>query len=385
MRARGIDRGQVLGAFTMRWVTLGLVLIVLVATLRQGMTVNGFFALLRQDVEPAVMTAVVVYFLAGLLLLSHGRLATLRARWTLERTRSEAAVTRRWPFYVVLLVGAVGLGALLLPFGGTFLLATALSWIIGGVFAFVLLIYRALAYGVIWLFSLLAGDAPPPPPPPPPPAAAAPAAPAAGPVPPLLPEWVGGTLFWVALAMLVAYAAFVYFGEKGTGMGWLHWLLAALQRRWAELTQSVRVRLPALARDGERAADGTLRGAQRAARRRLDNPDAQVRALYFATLRAAEEAGVPRAPAETPLRYAPRLAQEVAGADAVATEREVSAPAAPPTPSDANADANAAAVRALTDAFVTVRYAGRHADRALARRLEEQWHALQRALRARRP
>ncbi len=385
MRARGIDRGQILSAFTMRWVTLGLLLIVLVATLRQGLTFNGFFALLRQDVEPAVMAAVAVYFLAGLLLLSHGRLATLRARWTLERTRSDTTVTRRWPLYVVLLVGAVALGALLLPFGGTFLLATLLSWLIGGLFALMLAVYRFFVYALLWLASWMMGDSPPPPPPPPPTAEPA-AAPPAEAMPPLLPEWVGGSLFWVALVALVLYAAFVYFGEKGTGFAWLRWLWAALRRRWSELAQGVRVRLP-LPDGAAVRAPGTPRPAWWN-RRTYEDPDAQVRYLYFATLRAAEEAGLAREPSETPLRYAPRLEQEVAAAGEGTAPGEDAADTAAPDPNAADpdtADPNAAAVRALTDAFVTVRYAGGHADRTLAARLEEQWRALQRALRRRSP
>ena len=383
MRASGIDRADVLGTFTLRWVTLGLALIVLVAMVRREMSFSGVLALMRQGIEPGVMAAVVLYFVAGLLLLSHGRLAMLRARWTLERTLSSDEVTRRWPLYVVLLVGGLALAAALLPFGDTFWLATILSWIIGGMFAFFLTVYQAAAWLMLWLASLLMGNpAPLPPTPVPTPPPAEP--PSANGLPPLLPEWVGGTLFWVAIAALVAYAAFFYFREKGVRFGWLTWLWAMLRRRWQETLAVLNVRQRRPNPPGAPSRDA--RRPSRWRRGRFADADERIRYLYLATLEQAEEAGLARAPSETPLRYAPRL-EELVSSDAetqteTQTGTQTGTQAAQAESSGAPDRQHAEAVHALTGAFLDVRYAGRHADDALAERMQHLWQELQKALRA---
>lgn len=358
MRASGINRREILNAFAMRWASLGVMLIALTALLRREMRFDGAFALMRQQIEPAVMTAVILYFLAGLLLLSHGQLALLRSRWTLDRLPSAPEVTQRWPFTLLAVLGAIALLALLLPFGGTFLLASALSFILSTLMAVVLTFYRLALFGLLWLLSVL-GIVPPPTTPQSasqpivPPPAAAPAITAQ------LPEWLGAAMFYGLLALLCLYALRVYLGDRELRAGWLTWVINAFRRRWAEWRALLRRQQQRLVRSGgdgkEGGGDGAiwpwsllLRG----------DPDHKVRALYLATLRRAADEGTPRADAETPFDFAPRLEQTV--------EDE-------PESSEA--------VRLLTDAFVDVRYAGRHADEARAGTLHKKWQALDRALR----
>jgi hypothetical protein len=358
MRSSGIDRREVLTAFAMRWVSLGLMMIVLAAALRQGMSFSGAFALLRQNIEPAVLIALIVYFVAGLLLLSHGQLALLRSRWTLDRMPTDDSVARRWPVAVTLLLVGVAVVAMFMPFGGTFLLATVLSTIIGGLFTLLLTIYRALLFGLIYLLSLFGVNAPPPPP-----AAEAPAAPPpAAPLETLtnpLPEWLGPGIFWAALLLLCLFALRIYLSDRDLRLGWWAWLTAALRKRWAAWRLALRDARQRLAR--ATARDGAPHESDGGSRWRLKldgDPDEQVRALYLATLQSAAEAGVVREQGETPLHFAPRLAASL---------------------EDEEESANA--VRVLTDAFVEVRYGGRHAESGLVQELRNQWQQLRQALR----
>ena len=84
-RAAQTDRPTLLRQFVARWVGWGIFLIMIAAALRMGVNRERFWTLMRQDVDPLAVGAIVVYFLAGLLLISQGQLAVLRARWTTER------------------------------------------------------------------------------------------------------------------------------------------------------------------------------------------------------------------------------------------------------------------------------------------------------------
>jgi hypothetical protein len=83
-----------------------------------------------------------------------------------------------------------------------------------------------------------------------------------------------------------------------------------------------------------------------------------VRYYYLALLHRAEEAGLPRREAETPLHYAPRLAEQL----------------------DAD-ELNRTAITDLTDAFVQVRYAGSHVAPDRLAKLKQVWRQLKRTLR----
>lgn len=360
MRAAAIDRRVLLRQVVARWVILGILVILLAAALRRNMSINGLFALLRQGIEPAVMVAVVVYFLTGLLLISQGQLALLRSRWTIERTPSDRAVMQRWPFQVLLLlVGIAGLAALM-PFGGTFLLAEIIIGIINFVVSVIWSIYQALLLLFFWLASLfpVSQDQPPPP---------VDAAPTASgldqlqPLPPVLPEWVSGALLWSVMLLIVISAAIMYFRERGVRFTWLEWLLAMLRLRWQELVGFVRRQPFAIAWRQRNQTETATRGRRWPWQRdRWDTPDQQVRFYYLSALHDAEQAGLPRRKGETPLAYEPRLEESVS------EEQEA-----------------ASAAQQLTDAFVEVRYAGIVPSKERVTSLHDIWQKLRRALRER--
>ena len=73
-----------------------------------------------------VLVGLLVYFAAGLLLLSHGRLAVLRGRWYNQGVRIAPQLTRRWHVITVGALLLVALVALLLPLEPTGWLAMAI-------------------------------------------------------------------------------------------------------------------------------------------------------------------------------------------------------------------------------------------------------------------
>lgn len=361
MRAANIDRRLLMNSFVVRWVIGGLLLIFLAAGSTMDFGSTGFAGLARLHIPGGIVVAIVVYFLAGLLLVSQGQLAILRARWTLEQSPSDDAVAQHWPIYVGTVIVLVGAIAALMPLGGTFWLSRIISATIGAIYFIFLLIFQIFSGLFILLLSLLPFQAEQNQPPAAAPQPIIPEAPAA-PSSEFL-EWASGATFWLIAAALLGYLATIYFTDKGVRLAWLTWFWAVLRTRWFAMRQSLATwqgnRLQA---DDPAEAGEDARG--RHSRRmwpwqRNSDADARVRALYFAVLTAAEEAGRPRRRAETPTVYAPRLAAPMQ--DPVASE----------------------AIDALTDAFVDVRYGQGHADAADITRLESYWAHLREMLRRR--
>ncbi len=141
------NRTLILRGFVVRWVAWGILLIVIASTLRLGVTRPNFWALGRLDIDPLVIGAVLTYFLIGLLLISQGQLAVLRARWTLDRLPTAAAITRNWPLYTVLVILLFAVVAAFLPLGDTYLLSLVLSTILNALFALAYLLFRLIIVG----------------------------------------------------------------------------------------------------------------------------------------------------------------------------------------------------------------------------------------------
>ncbi len=356
------DRPAILRRFTARWVIGGIFLVILAAGSRIAPPQPGFFLpVMHQNIDRNVILSVVIYFLTGLILISQGQLALLRARWTLQKTPSAPNVLRNWPFYALTLIVLIGVGAALLPLGGTFHLARILGAIITGIYMVLFNIFQFFLTLFLLLAGLLAGEGQeevlPTPEPPPQITPQMPAQPPAE-----IPPWAGGMVFWIVAGLLLGYAAYIYFSGRGFSFYWLRRLWEMLRERWSNVAdayqqwQISRVRRAAEEGDG---AGGKRRrsllswlGIQRL------NPDQQVRYYYLAMLEQAEEAGHPRRRSETPLHYAPRLAEEVAVEEA-----------------------DRLAIDALTDSFVNVRYARGHVQPDDLPRIRQWWNRLKRLLR----
>ncbi len=359
------DRQEVLRNFVGRWITGGLLLILLASASQVGPSPNGLFAIARQNVDPAVIGASIVYFLVGLALLSQGQLALLRARWTLEEAPSNAAVLRSWPLYAAALIGVMGLLAALLPFGDTFLLAQVMESIIYGIYFFVTLVFQLLLGLFLLPFGLLSSEEPPPAEAPPSVEAAPPEI--LPPAEPLLPAWTGGALFWVTMALLLGAAAYIYFSGRGVRFDWLHRLLAALRLRWQHVADALADWQPSRQIDEANAVDEPTRG-RRLSRRQLRNltPTQRARHLYFAMLDWAAERDVSRRGGETPLQFEPRLGRSLPASASSLPQEET------------QAESPQTIVHTLTDIFVRLRYAGEATDHNTVDRLEQMWKRLQR-------
>ncbi len=407
VRSSHTDRPSILRGVVNRWVIGGMLIILLAASLRLGPpTGNGLFAFAQQNIQLSVVGAVVIYFLTGLLLISQGQLALLRSRWTIDRVPSANNVLRNWPLYVLALLLIIGLVAILLPFGGTFYLAQIVGGFIALIFNALFGMFQFVMMLLMLLISLITGKAPPPPaqqqapPPPPPPIIQA------QPQVSHLPIWVGGALFWLTMALLLGYAAYIYFSGRGFNFAWLRALWQSLRERWLQWFgayqqwQMTRVRTAA---NVANALNNLERDKFGAWQQRGDlDPNQRVRYLYLSLLHAAAQIGLPRAEGETPLRYAPRLAKELAALhDNLSKDNLDSklAPEAQPsalptdekiaqTPSSSTlaeptiqTDVALQDVQALTAAFIQARYAQTPVAATEASRLQQLWEQLKRQLR----
>ena len=394
------DRPAILRRFTSRWVVGGVLLVIMAAGSRFSAPEPGLFLpIIGQNIDRAVIIAVIVYFLVGLALISQGQLALLRARWTLQKTPSAPGILRNWPAYALLLILAAAFIAALLPLGGTFHLALILTTIIEFVYWLVLKIFGAIMGLFLLIASLFGGEettqAMPTPAPPP---VFTPEPPTEPPVE--LPPWTGGTIFWIIAALLLGYAAYIYFGGRGFTFAWLHQLWQMLRNRWNQMVdayqdwQATHMRI---AEDDDGAAAGRRRRKLMGwlGYRGLD-PDAQVRYYYLSLLEQAEQSGHARHGSETPSRYAPRLAEAITRAassvdaigDAGGVETVDTDAQSPDQGVDPVASAEATvgtdgseSIHALTDAFVRVRYGNDHVRAEDATQLREKWNQLKRLLR----
>ncbi len=315
---------------------------------------------------------------------------------------SAANVLRNWPLYVLGLLLLMGVLAALMPFGGTFYLAQILGAIIGLIINTLFGILQFFMMLLLLLISLITGKSPPP--------AAEKPAPAPQPIMPEaqaqaahLPLWAGGALFWVTMALLLGYAAYIYFSGRGMTFAWLRALWQALRERWLQWFgayqqwQMTRVRAAAR-KAGAAGADERENLAFWGKAGNL-SPSQRVRYLYLSLLHYAAQQGIARTDAETPLQYAPRLAPQM-----VQTEQnELSVTPATPSPTgepgdpateqatlreaqaqaaqrEAKARAMQQDVQELTDAFIQARYASQPIEGAKISFLEQIWQQLKRQL-----
>lgn len=381
------DRRSVLGGFVSKWIGGGVLLVLLSAGTQLKPSENGFFALGRQNIDPVVITATVLYFLVGLILISQGQFAVLRARWTLEKVPSTESVVRNWPIYATIMIGGIGLLATMLPFGGTFYFAQIVSTILRTTYMIVGAVIQ-LFLGLFAMFlSLFMGEsveeevAPPPidfapfqMPEAPPEAAGG-------------PPWLGGAIFWILISLLLGYAAYVYLSGRGLNVAWL-------RRFWHLLTMRLRELFGAyeewritrtLRRNGLKdnsRSSGTPDDWFNRLRLSDLNPDQKIRYFYMYILYQADKVGLGRRKAETPLQYGPRLAESMH--PAIDTE-DVDAN----DPVEDGFDLAEAEkkretalaetkqqLRSLTDAFLRVRYAGTSSSETSVSPLKDVWESL---------
>ncbi len=349
------DRRAILRRIVARWVGWGIVLIFIASALRMGVTRERFWTLARQDVQPLVIAVIVIYFLCGLLLLSQGQLAVLRARWTIDGLPTSSSILRNWPIYTAVVLLVTAFVALFLPLGDTLLVSRILGALLDAIYYAVTLIFQLVSLVLILLFSLLPRSQNlPPPPPEPAPVASAPLGPPMVEIPP----WFGGALFWTTILFILALAAYFYFTDRETNMRWLRKLRDMVSARWQQLRLGWRTWRRSL-QLGDADKLGTAIAGTAAGRPWWPlrwgglNPEQRVRYLYFQLLNRAAEYEKGRGESETPAAYAPRLSEAVGAQE---EDRE--------------------AIEALTEAFVQVRYAGQAPQQEQVSWLAQLWDRL---------
>ncbi|MCB0061054.1 MAG: DUF4129 domain-containing protein [Caldilineaceae bacterium] len=387
IRTSNSDRPAILQRIVARWVGGGILLVLIAASVRLERPETGFFAITRQNIDPTVIAAVIIYFLAGLLLISQGQLAILRTRWLIDRVPTSERVLGQWPIYVFGLLLVIGLMAMLLPFGGTFYLAQILHGIVTFFFNVIFTVFQFFMGLLLLIIAALSGDAPPEEAPPPPPPADPPAFGEMLPATNGMPEWAGGAFFWVIMALFLGYAAYVYLNDKGVRFTWLTAFWQLLRARWLALFGAYRqwqqTRLTLTPQEEEEAAQGRQRRRFRLGRgwQHLD-PTQRVRYFYLAMLERAKESGIERATGETPLQYAPRLGQRMSRPPVTQPEQ----PNQPTLPAQADAATQDTTdytqqVQELTTAFVRTRYAKGEIAEQEATALERIWDKVNTRLR----
>ena len=349
------DRGALVRRFSERWAIGGMLLIVLTAASQVGMGSNGFFALVRQDIAGGVIGAAIVYFVLGLLLLTFGHLAALRARWQLAKLPSEATIVRNWPFYAFGLLLVVAAAAFLMPLGGTFRLAQLMGLVMRAISGAIYLL-MGLIIGLIAM--LFGGDEE---------IVEEPAreqpeftAPQMEQVQPAeAPPWLGGTVFWIIILLLLGYATYIYLQGRGVNFQLiLAWLRQFLQG-WKQIGDAFNEWRSRRLAPEEKLKEKSGRSR---VRRWLDElmlgrlpPDEQVRYFYVSTLESAAEHGVRRRPGETPYSFQARLGTQVEGEDAEAAAR-------------------------LTDGFVNIEFARQSTEATAVPLLKRAWTQIRDAL-----
>lgn len=396
IRTSNSDRPAILQRLVSRWVGGGILLVLIAASVRIARPEVGFFAITRQNIDPLIIASVIVYFLAGLLLISQGQLAILRTRWLLERIPASGQVLGHWPLYVFALLVGIGFLAALLPFGGTFYLAYILNAIITAIFNTIYAIFQFFIGLLLLMISLLTGEQPDAPPMERPQQAPQPMMPEALAQSSNLPEWAGGALFWVVMAIFLAYAALIYLREKGIEFSWLRSFWQLLVARWQVLFGSYRqwqrARLHHAAADDENTETKGVGWFRRRSNWRQLTPTQQIRYFYLSTVETAADAGFARAPAETPLQYAERLRTHIGIKTSPAQQTNIDGDSTELSPNQEidlftanetddnipNIDANN--VTLLTDAFMRTRYTAKDASEAEAEKTATIWEKLRKRL-----
>jgi hypothetical protein len=362
---RSTSRSDILARFVTRW-TVGGVILVFCASLSQvdltalstGVVRLGISSL---GLSAELLLGLLCYFLAGLLLISQGRLAVLRGHWYNQEMEVQPAVLHRWHINSVCAVLLIGVIAALLPMGTTSWLSAALEAALalvmrlGYLLMFVLTVLLAL---LLWPLRLLIR----PDEPTPAPAAAMPEIPTQAEMVSRLPDWLGGALLWLIVALIVAYFGLTYLGAhgwlKGRPAEWLMRLRYWWRSRWARANALLKSAATALSQRMQlvRARAAAVRQIS-AVRLSALTPRERVRYFYLRMIGRAAERGLARSAHHTPAEFARRLEAEWP---------------------DAEED-----VEALTSAFVAARYDSRPIPPAEARGAQATWRRLMRELRDR--
>jgi hypothetical protein len=321
-----ISRGELVNTFLRFWLLGGLLLVVAVgfSTLGQQ-TVEKLMAPLasgRASLEPRLLSALLLYFIIGLWLLSQARLMHVHARWLLNNVNADEDARQKWQRTSLFILALVFLVATFLPIGSTSALSQIINvllfWVLA--LAYVIILLLVLPFAMLLAFFSGQGIEEVPPPPPLEPNFMQ---------PPLesTPSSLGETLsmvlssgFWTVLIVLLILAILFYFRERKLAdreqLKHLHLgerILLWLKDFWSRLHGKARSLQDTLLllRETESFDEETqsVRSRWRFLRLSSLSPRDQLRYFYLSTIRRAADKGVKREPAGTPSEYVKDLKQ----------------------------------------------------------------------------
>lgn len=370
-----VARDTLQNQYLSTWLYLGMVMILLAALstfeVNQLAAVNSLFDIVRLGLTPAMLLALMVYFLAGLWLLSHARLLRMNARWLIDGVAKDASLERGWQRSALVVLLAIALLAAFLPIGSTLAISQILQSVLAGLGY---LVSRIVAlFGFLFASLLMALtrnaeelqlDQPPVVPTP---------APTPMPTPPPTADpiltMVVTSAFWTIMIALVVASFLFFLRERGyrfnaqQARAQVNTAAKWLRERWLRLTGRARQTRRELAarwraaRAAPPSAPPTGPVRPRFIRLGALSPRDQVRYYYLALVRRAGERGVARRDNQTPLEYGRHLAEAWPEAD-----EDLSA---------------------LTDAFLEARYSPQPVERTAAGAIRERWNRVKARLRAR--
>lgn len=315
-----VSRSILVDRFVHFWLSGGIALVFLTALssfdLPQLATETNMLAVTRLGLHPAMLVALLFYFLSGFWLLSYARMSLMNARWLFNGVAKEENVERSWQRNSLVVLIAIAFMAALLPIGSTVPLGRIVAALFGLLLYLLRLLFVLLLTPLVWLLSQFGRDTapleelmeqPPPlqPPPLPPKAAAQPNE---------LATLLFSSAFWTILVVVTIAAILFFLRERGYRLNrqelqrfwrqlgvWVRAMWDTLSGRAQRARQLLRLRLPirrageALKPDGERP--------WRFIRLNTLSPREQIRYFYLSTVRRASDQGVKRRDSETPLEY----------------------------------------------------------------------------------
>ena len=319
------NRGAIVLSYFRQWISGALILAFFTAISSFDLSTfdgNSPLAIARLGLRPELLTFLLLYFLAGLALLSQAQLAALNARWLINDIVRTTQVEQRWHRYTLWLLGGIALVAAFLPIGSTVPISNLLQTIILGISTAVTFLVSLIVSLLGLFFSLFSGDdtteaseplvqptLPPVPTPSPTPI------PSALPPSPIDTGLILSSMFWAVAIVVTVIAVRFFLRERGVQMNasvlpsiWQRlqkWLTAAWQGTRHQVQDwqlAVRSRLQ---REPKEAVDN--QPPWRFIRLNALSPREQIRYFYLSTVKRAANKGVPRQQAETPLEFAQDL------------------------------------------------------------------------------
>lgn len=369
-----VQRGKLLSAYFRNWLAVGMAMIILAALstfeVRQFATVSNPLEITRLGLSSAMLLALIIYFLAGFWLLSHGRLLRMNARWLADGMAKEVDLERGWQRSSLIILLTIAAIAAFLPIGSTLPISRILSLGVSVIAYLAGVIIQAIGYLLAMAIMMLTGNIEESDPVRPPqltlPSVEEVIVPPSNPSHPFA-EMMVSSIFWTLVIAAILATLFYFLRERGYTLqreriegqwqiviGWLRELWAQLTGRIRSTSSELRSRLKA----SKSAAN--MRDESQAIRTgflRLGNlsPRDQIRYYYLALVHRAGERGIRRGVGQTPLEYARELKETWPESEGEIDD--------------------------ITTAFVTARYSSRPLEKSDALTSKQQWRLLRRRLR----